>query len=776
MKTLILLICLPVTLFCQNTIGLPDVINYSKQAYSGGLQNWDIKQDNNGILYVANNEGLLSFNGKNWNLYPLPNKTVVRSVEISSDNKIYVGGQDELGYFSPASNGQLKYHSLTQFIPGKDRSFGDVWDILTFKKDIYFRTLNKIFKFTNEAVATYNALSEWSYLGVCNNHLYAQDNKTGLLNFENNIWKPLLEKNTLPANDLVTGILAIQKDSALITTLKNGLFILTETGISKLPSANNQLFESERIYAATLLNNSWIALATNNSGVYIIDLNGNLIQSFSKKEGLQNNNVLSIFLDNQNNLWLGLDNGIDLITYNTAIKQINPSTQDGSGYTSIIHDNRLFIGTSNGLFSVVLQPTPDLSFSKGIFTPVTNTKGQAWSLAEINNQLLLGHHEGAFEIKDNQAILISSNPGFWNFVPLSSVFPVSKIVAGNYNGLELFNYNNGRFIGGTPIPGFQESSRFVTIDAEDQIWVSHPYHGLFKIMSTNEGFVVKVYTEKNGLPSILNNHVYKIKNEVVAATEKGVFLYNPQKDRFEQSPYYQKILGGQSIRYLKEDLAGNVWFVHEKTLGVIDLTGKEPSLIYLPELNNKMLSGFEFIYPVNENNIFLGGEKGFFHINYEKYKQTIPNLQVQIRSVRIINKRDSLLFGGYFREVNEKQIQDPRNIAEVSYQWKNIHFEFSSSLFGYQSNLEYRYRLKGFDENWSDWTNRTEKEYTHLPAGTYTFEVKVRSNLGNESVPASYTFTMLPPWYLTVWAKLSVLFPVEHNHIFIIQTSEEKIQ
>ncbi|MBK9569639.1 MAG: hypothetical protein IPO53_06735 [Chitinophagaceae bacterium] len=228
MKTLILLICLPVTLFCQNTIGLPDVINYSKQAYSGGLQNWDIKQDNNGILYVANNEGLLSFNGKNWNLYPLPNKTVVRSVEISSDNKIYVGGQDELGYFSPASNGQLKYHSLTQFIPGKDRSFGDVWDILTFKKDIYFRTLNKIFKFTNEAVATYNALSEWSYLGVCNNHLYAQDIKTGLLNFENNVWKPLLEKNTLPANDLVTGILAIQKDSALITTLKNGLFILTE--------------------------------------------------------------------------------------------------------------------------------------------------------------------------------------------------------------------------------------------------------------------------------------------------------------------------------------------------------------------------------------------------------------------------------------------------------------------------------------------------------------------------------------------------------------------
>ena len=47
----------------QNTIGLPEIINYSKQAYKAGTQNWDICQDKNGILYFANNEGLLSFDG-----------------------------------------------------------------------------------------------------------------------------------------------------------------------------------------------------------------------------------------------------------------------------------------------------------------------------------------------------------------------------------------------------------------------------------------------------------------------------------------------------------------------------------------------------------------------------------------------------------------------------------------------------------------------------------------------------------------------------------------
>ena len=89
MRRLLLLLLIPIQLMAQNTIGLPDAINYDKQEYNAGLQNWEIKQDKNGILYVANNEGLLTFDGRYWNLFPLPNKTIVRSVEIGLDNKIY---------------------------------------------------------------------------------------------------------------------------------------------------------------------------------------------------------------------------------------------------------------------------------------------------------------------------------------------------------------------------------------------------------------------------------------------------------------------------------------------------------------------------------------------------------------------------------------------------------------------------------------------------------------------------------------------------------------
>ena len=775
MRVLLLLILLPIGVFGQNTIGLPDVINYTKQTYSGGLQNWDIKQDKNGIIYIANNEGLLSFDGKYWNLYPLPHKTIVRAVEIGPDNNIYVGGQDELGYFSPGKNGRLQYHSLSQFIPEKDRSFSDVWDIATLNKNVFFRSKAKIFQFTGEAVVVYNAPSEWGYLGLEHGQIVAQDYKTGLMKIEHNECNPIFSTNSLPENDAVTSLISLPGDSTLIATLKNGLFILTSKGVAKLVSANNSFFQNERIYGATTINKDWVAIATNNSGIYIIDLKGNIIQRLSKTEGLQNNNVLSIFLDRQSNLWLALDNGIDFIAYNSAIKQITPLLQDGSGYTALIHDQKLFLGTTNGLYSVPLQPVKDLSFSKGNFIPVNNIQGQTWGLAEINSHLLLGHHEGAFEVNNNTATPISHKPGFWNFIPLSTTYPVPQIVAGYYNGIVFFNYKNNQFVPSADTLVFGESSRFISIDQDDNIWVSHPYHGVYKInKAKTQASTVHLYTEKQGLPSALNNHVYKIKNQVVFATEKGVFIYNIQKDIFEPSKYYRNILGEQSIRYLKEDQAGNIWFIHDKTLGIIDLSENEPQLIYLPELNNKMLSGFEFIYPVNANNIFLGGEKGFYHINYEKYKQSFVPFQVQVRSVRVINETDSILFGGYYAPVNEPQIQNAKTVPELPYHFKTIRLEFASAVFGLQSNLEYSYRLKGFEDTWSEWTVRTEKEYTNLPTRNYSFEVKVRSNHGVESAIASYNFIVLPPWYRTVWAFCGYFLLLNFAVFFLIRWQQKK--
>ncbi|TXT33441.1 MAG: Two component regulator three Y domain-containing protein [Chitinophagaceae bacterium] len=741
-KKLVILFLLPIGMKAQNTIGLPETINYSKNQYNAGLQNWDIKQDNHGNIYIANNEGLLTYDGRNWILYPLPNKTIVRSVNIGEDGKIYVGGQDELGYFTPNANGELVFTSIIASIPAKDRSFGDVWDIVNYQKGIFFRTNYKIFIYESGSFKVYEAQGEFAYMETSNGKLIVQDYNTGLLYLNKKTGFTALlapESIVIPKDDGVTSIITIDENTTLVSTLKNGLFLLKQNQLTKINSSNNTLFANERIYSATTINKEWIALATTNGGVYIIDINGNIIQHLSRTEGLQNNNVLSIFLDKEKNLWLGLNNGLSFIAYNSAIKNISPQLNEESGYAAMVHNNFLYLGTSNGLYSVPLQPNKDLSFVKGNFSLVANTRGQNWGLQQIKGKLLLGHHEGAFEIKEQAAIPFSKYAGFWNYLPFGN-----GLIAGNYKGLMLFDGAVQQ-----PIANFKESSRYVAVDEQRNTWVSHPYHGVFKIDSL---FFKKYYGVKQGLPSELNNHIFSISNKIVVATNNGVYQYNKATDRFIVDSFFSKILGTQSIRYLKEDQEGNIWFIHEKSIGVIDLNGSKPQIIDFPELKNKMLSGFEMIYPFNESNIILGGEKGFYHINFSKYKQNEPAISVQVRSMRIGNNLDSLLFGGYFNLVNLPAVQAENKIPSIDYDFKNIQITYAASLHGYLANLEYSFRLRGFEKDWSAYTRRTEKEYTNLPSGNYVFEVKARNNLGSESAIAYYQFNILAPWYQTIWA------------------------
>src|SRR6187200_330779 len=139
----------------QSYIGLREIINYEKLNYNAGAQNWDIKQDKQGRIYFANNEGLLSFDGIYWKLYPLPNKTIVRSLEFGKDNRIYIGAQDEIGYFTPDKTGKLAYTSLKDLLPETDKTFADIWDIASYGESVFFRSNNKIFQYEGNKITVF---------------------------------------------------------------------------------------------------------------------------------------------------------------------------------------------------------------------------------------------------------------------------------------------------------------------------------------------------------------------------------------------------------------------------------------------------------------------------------------------------------------------------------------------------------------------------------------------------------------------------------------------
>ncbi len=741
----------------QNTIGIPQIINFNKNDFRAGTQTWDIDQDSKGRMYFANNEGLLTYDGSFWKLHPLPNKTIMRSIAIDDKGIIYAGGQGEMGYFIPNERGFLKYISLTTLLPAKERSFADVWDIEIIGESVFFRASDRmIMELKNKAISLHPPVSGWQFMKKMGNNLYAQDKNNGLYVYQNNVWHPTAN-NQLLSGSIISGMIQTGKESSLILTYDKRSLTLrrdslyTNSGF-QLPSSDFNFFK------VTEMNKGEFVAATTAEGCLILKNDGKFIQKISRKEGLQNNNVISVFIDRDKNLWAGLNNGISFIAYNSAIKYITPNKENESaGFSTKIFNNRLFIGSSDGCYAADLSPqNKDLSFLRSNFSLVGNSSGQVWRLEEVNQHLLMGHNNGCFDIIGNQAKLISRDAG-WTFLPTSPVPPAQNILTGTYSGLKMLSFANGQFSDKGNLEGLYESLRFLTSDNEGNIWASHPYRGIYKINISTDGkkYSSKLFTEKDGLPSKLDNHVFKIKNRVIFGTNSGAHEYDAAKNRFIPSSFLQPVIGNTEVRYMNEDSQGNIWFCSGKKIGMIEFAGgtRKPRLIYFSEITGQILSGFENIYAFDNTNIFIGSEKGVIHLNYEKYKANKLALNMVLGNVRAIGKTDSTIFGGYSKhspvvETNAK----PKSSASLASNFNAFHFEYSAPGFGLQKNIEYSYRLEGYEKNWSNWSNKTEKDYTNLPAGNYVFHVKAHDNLGNESEEISYSFIIQSPWYKSIWA------------------------
>jgi len=744
----------------QTTIGLPPIRNYKSTDYNAATQIYDVKQDKQGILYFANDDGLLTFDGSYWKVYPMPNHTSIKSLAIDQSGKIYAGGQDEVGYFYPDSYGVLKFHSLKQLLPEKAKQFADIWDVVIDGDQVFFRTFEALFQYKNNHITVFDADGGWRFLTKVNQTVFAFDKDSGLSAFINGHWKPCCEKT--PAAVQITGIANFRGDSLLVSTLKSGFYLLCGKVLSKMPAPVDPIFAKDLVNCIQKIDSNRYAVGTAANGVLIIDANGQLIQKFSNEEGLQNSNVYRILLDHDKNLWVGLENGLSFINYNTSIKNISPVKGNKTVSTAIrIFDQKLYIGTSNGLYNSPLDISKtDISFCKGTFTEVANTKGQIRSLNEIDHQLFLGHEDGAFLIENNTAISLMTKQGVWSFQSFPSS---SDIIAGTYTGLELIKKSSGgSFSDGGKLDGVYESLNNVCIDNQGKVWASHPYRGIFKIQLSADRKTIAhyvKYTRNNGLPSTQNNRVYFINNKVLAATEKGIYEYDASKDKFVVSAFFVPIFKNTSVEYFTRGSNGNLWFVNNRRVGVIDFnkkTAQKPyEVIYFPELTDQTLKASEFIYPYNNENIFIGSNDGVFHLNYSRYTQSTTPIKVVLSTVKAIAEKDSLIFGGYFFNMNNPgPDQSLKQVISLANRWSSFHFEYSSGLYAQKNNIGFSYKLKGFDDRWSAWSTKTEKDYTNLQYGMYTFSVIARDNLGNESAPVNYTFIVTPAWYQTAWMYL----------------------
>jgi ligand-binding sensor domain-containing protein/DNA-binding CsgD family transcriptional regulator len=745
-------------------IGVPYIHNFPRKEYRGGTQNWSVAQDHRGFMFFANNEGLLQFDGVSWMRYRMPNLSIVRSVYIDKSGQIYVGAYNEFGKMSIGKNGSLEFKSLKNYLPQNYANFDDVWNITSFENQIVFQSYNFTFLFKNDStVSVIKAPSRFQNSFQVNGRLFFNDQEQGLMEFANNELIRLKGCEKIKGEEIWSVLPFNRGKDLMICALNKGIFIYNEQELKEWAVPANTIIKQKQIFSAIVIQEKYYAIGTIQDGVIIIDESGNIIQHINRQKGLQNNTILKVFADRVGNLWLGLDNGIDYLNVNSPITFLQQTEGIGAGYTSIIHNGKIYLGTNQGLF--VKNWGSEQQNEK--FSLIPGTNGQVWYLGIHDGVLLCGHNKGTFVIEGENARQISTIPGAWKFHILKR-FP-EYLIGGTYSGLTYYKKQKGTWVYAGKIAGFSESFRVFEEDDNGDLWMSHGFKGIYRVsigdkLDSISSF--RFFTQKDGLPSNYNLNVFKLKGKIVVTSNIGFYEYNRQKDKFESSTYFNQLLNPlKDLSFLKEDINGNIWYVAwsmgKNKAGVFriqeDLSYKHISAPF-DLLTGKFISGFESVYCYSDDHVFFGTEEGFAHYSQKSKFNTSPQFNAYINKATALFLDSTFFYGNCPAPTDgidyTKSESTTSELPDFRFPFRDNSFRLSytTPVYDNQDNIEYSFKLTGYNEKWSKWSNVTFNEYAKLPPGEYTFSVKARNQLGIESTIDALKFTITPPWYRSVFA------------------------
>ena len=766
-KFLTLMLCLTAGLLRAQTVrnpnaelGLPYLRNYSPQEYKAHSQNWCIAQDNRGIMYFGNSEGVLEYDGSAWRVYETGNGTVVRSLSVDSNGVVYVGAQSEFGFLSPDSLGDLKYVSLVTHLDSVDRNFSDVWQTHTTPAGVYFTTPEGLYLWNGKRFKIWRPRESYYASFFVNGSLYVRETDIGLLQMISDSLHLVRGGDRFAKTGL---FFVIAKDSVnLVLGTREGLVLYDGLAFKDYLPEASAMIQKSQLYHGTYLPNGDLALATIRNGILLFDESGNLKHVIDKSVGLIYDEVLFVFVDKDANLWAGLDYGISRLESALPLTVFDERLGLKGAVEDITrHSGKIYAGTSQGLFVYRPARTARQNLTSGVrqhghFTRIKGVESECWDLLSFGDVLLVAAANGIYIIRDDQVKLIVEDGAYYL---LASRVDPNRVFVGLLSGLssiyrESIQTNQWRNEG--KIKAIQAEVRFLEEgDEVGDLWLCTEYRGVSKLSfdyasGSPKLKTVRHFAESSGLPALSNNYIFRINGVNLFSTEKGVYRFDEGSATFKPDSTLGTFFSDSSrqFSFLLQDADSNIWYDaifkdRDHQRGVYLYKTRQianPRKNILDRFSDHELYA---LYVDADKSVWYGGPD--LLIRYQTGLDEPPSSGFSALIRKVTLGIDSVIYSGSGNVYEPPQLVHRRNA---------VTFQFSATNYEHESSRQFQYYLEGFDDQWSKWIKENQKSYTNLPDGTYKFHVRAKDMYSNTSRQDSFSFIILPAWYNTWWAYL----------------------
>lgn len=641
--------------------GVPRIENFTPNQYKNAGKIWDINSAKNGILYFAADQGLLEFDGKKWQLFK-GSKGFTRSLLVQNDSLIYTGSDVDFGVWKKDKLNKFNYRSLYPKKTKTVNEYEEFWGVYKNADQTIFASHENIYILKKGKLTLIKAPTKFYTNFESDHHFYFADENKGLFTIENDRLKFLFN---YPDNKNLEIVGAYNEQNKLVIVTRNkGIFTFENNKLLPQKSSFSSQLIRDKVFSFKKLNHSVLAFGTILNGLYVTDLQENIIHHIDKKKGLANNTVLSLEKDNLGTLWCSMDYGLSKIHIQDDFSYFFDNTGNfGSATSALLWQNKFYLGTNQGLYITDWQNLND-SQPLDQFKIIPGSEGQVWSLENIEGELLMGHDQGLFKINGGKLEKLDDHHGVWTM----KLFNINYLLTGNYNGISVYKKQNNTWKFFKKLDGIGGSCNQFVIQNKNILWVNVPNYGIIKA-NFDENF------------NISNIKTYYIKD-----FEGGNFnLY-------------------LSNKIIRVQTTTNDYSFNETTNKFLSTYRQAKS-----KIDNLLLNPLKIPTILSKDYLFHPIDNGFAleKISGENsLENTNPTL---FRGLEVFNNSESK-----WSSLDKK----------IDFDFNNIKLNF---IVPQTENAVYQYKF-GNDKNWSFWTINNQFVFLNLKEGNYDFYVRAKIN------------------------------------------------
>lgn len=367
--------------------GTPLLRRYLPQDYNAPPQHWAIATDHDGRLFVGNGEGVLRYDGVQWDLIGLPGRAPARKVEAGRDGRIYVGSHDTFGWLQTTPDGPTVYRELLSAfgMKGRARDIGTVWQIIAVARGVYFRTETTLYLLGYD----HRPLGQWP-LGEDQRVMYAQGEQlyaridgVGFSRFVDGRFE-LEPGGARFARRSVLGVIDQPGGRLLVGT--DRFYRADASGIEPMPGRAGSPLRGNHPYAVLQLADGSFVVGTLDGELFRFGRDGAL----RDRVGLGVFGIAALGTDREGGLWAATEGDLVRMSMPSPWSSIGAvQGLDGSVSDFEWHDGALWLATTRGLAR--MQAGADGGIQA---TAVPWLEFDGVALASTDGGLLIAHRDG----------------------------------------------------------------------------------------------------------------------------------------------------------------------------------------------------------------------------------------------------------------------------------------------------------------------------------------------------------------------------------------------